>query len=49
MKKQGLDKGWVQEQLEKYNGSIAKGGNKLKNTQLEERKKLMEKILKLWD
>lgn len=47
--KLGLTKSWVQDQLGKYSSSLAKGGDKLKNTQLIHRKELMEKILSLWD
>jgi RHS repeat-associated protein len=46
--KQGLTKEWVKEQLAKYSSALARGGDKLKNTQLVRRKELMEKILKLW-
>ncbi|UPK72825.1 RHS repeat-associated core domain-containing protein [Chitinophaga filiformis] len=49
MARQGLLKEWVEDQLVKYTQSIAKGGDKLKNTQLLHRKELMEKILSLWD
>ena len=49
MARQGLLKEWVEDQLVKYSQSIAKGGDKLKNTQLMHRKELMEKILSLWD
>lgn len=45
---QGLSKAWVQDQLAKYNASIAQAGAKLQNTQLVVRKELMEKILSLW-
>ncbi|UIR56448.1 RHS repeat-associated core domain-containing protein [Sphingobacterium sp. SRCM116780] len=47
--KQGLTKSWVQDQLSKYSASLAKAGDKLKNTQLAHRKEMMEKILNLWD
>lgn len=46
--KRGLSKSWVRDQLAKYSSSLAKGGDKLKNSQLVHRKELMEKILELW-
>lgn len=48
-RKNGVDKAWVQRQLELYNKQIAKGGIGLKNKQLLPRKALMEKILQLWN
>ncbi|TAE09959.1 MAG: hypothetical protein EAZ95_15415 [Bacteroidetes bacterium] len=45
---EGLTIEWVQEQLQKYDNALAKGGNKLKNKQLLHRKVLMEKIIALW-
>ena len=45
---EGVTIEWVQEQLQKYENALAKGGNKLKNKQLVHRKSLMEKIIALW-
>ncbi|MDO6431551.1 DUF6443 domain-containing protein [Flavitalea sp. BT771] len=46
--KGGLTREWVAKQLELYTKALEKGGNKLKNINLEPRKELMEKILSLW-
>jgi hypothetical protein len=45
---EGVTIEWIQEQLQKYENALAKGGNKLKNKQLVHRKILMEKIIALW-
>lgn len=48
-KKSGVDKAWVQRQLELYTKAVEQGGVKLNNQQLLPRKELMEKILQLWN
>lgn len=45
---EGVTKELVQEQLELYTSSLAKGGAKLKNMQLLPRLKLMTRLLELW-
>jgi hypothetical protein len=48
MKQQGLTKAWVEKQAAQYGSKLEAGGSALKNTQLQPRSDLLQKILEHW-